>query len=165
VVVSLLVTHRRPSARRPYLIAGLILIGLAMAAQLGLHQPGATWVLLLPGGLLLLLGTKPAGPPVEAIVLDDFGVSDRSIDIGPIPWDQLVRAEVGWIRRFPVVALHLTDNAAWMARMPERHRKLVQLGAAELGLPPVFLYAVGLDVAPEEIVERINQRARGGPPK
>ncbi len=139
----------------------MALIGLALVMLLVLRQSAAMWVFLLPGGLLLLVGTRPAGLPVEAIVVDDFGLSDRTMDLGPIPWDQVIGAEVRHLRRFPVVALRLTDDAAWLSRMPERHRKLVALGADQLGLPPVFLYAVGLDHPPEAIVAAVNQRARG----
>ena len=73
----------------------------------------------------------------------------------------MIRADARQLRRFPVVALQLTDNDAWLARLPERHRKLVALGAAQLGLPPVFLYAVQLDVPVLQIVAAINERARG----
>lgn len=143
------------------LVGAAVLLLMAFVVLVLLHQPAAMWVFLLPGGLLLLLGTRPAVTPVEAIVVDDLGLSDRTMDVGPIPWDQVIGAEVRLIRRFPVVALQLTDEAAWLSRMPERHRKLVALGASELGVPPVFFYAVGLDHSPEEIVAAINQRARG----
>ena len=121
----------------------------------------AGWTVLLPGGLLVLFGARSAGSAVEAIVVDDIGLSDRTIDIGPNPWEQVIRADVRLIRRFPVVALQLTDNSAWLARMPESHRRLVMLGAAELGLPPVFFQAIRLDVPVDRIVTEINQRARG----
>ena len=159
--MSALVTHRVPASRRPALIAGVVLITIGLAMMLLAHETVAGWVFLLPGGLLVLLGTQPVGVPVEAIIVDDMGLSDRTLELGPIPWDQVIRADARQLRRFPVVALQLTDNDAWLARMPERHRKLVALGAAQLGLPPVFLYAVQLDVPVLQIVAAINERARG----
>lgn len=160
-MVNGLVTHRIPASRGPLRVAGVVLSGLGLLLVAMVRTSPVGWIFLLPGGLLLLVGMQPRRTATEAIVLDDLGLSDRTMDLGPIPWDEIVRAEVGQIKRFPVVALQLTRPDQWLARMPERHRKLVALGAAELGLPPVFLYAVALDHPAEEIVAAINQRARG----
>ncbi len=161
--MSALVARRVPGSRRPPLIAGVVLsaAGLGMIALLRGSLAG--WVFLLPGGLLLVTGMQAPGAPVEAIVIDDAGLSYHGMKVGPIPWDAIIRADVARVKHIPVVALQLTQPDAWLDRMPESHRKLVALGTAELGLPPVFLYAAGLDHSAEEIVAAINQRARGKP--
>ncbi|MEO8635039.1 MAG: hypothetical protein ABI587_07165 [Gemmatimonadales bacterium] len=159
--MSALVTHRVPGPRRPALIAGVVLIAIGLAMMLLANATLAGWIFLLPGGLLALIGTQPGGAPIEAIVVDDMGLSERIIGIGPIPWDQVVRVEAKQIRLMPVIGIYLTDSEVWLARMPVSHKRLVAIGATELGLPPVFFPAIRLDVPVERIVAEINQRARG----
>ena len=71
--MSALVTHRVPASRRPALIAGVVFLTIGLGMMLLAHETEAGWVFLLPGGLLVLLGTQPVGVPVEAIIVDDMG--------------------------------------------------------------------------------------------
>ncbi len=159
--MSSLVTHRVPGSRRTTLIGGVLLIFIGLALLLLVSATAAGWTFLLPGGLLVLLGARPAAAPLEAIVVDDMGLSERTMNVGPIPGDQVVRAELRQIRLMPVIGVELVSSDTWLARMPESHKRLVALGATELGLPPIFFPAAGLDIPADRIVAEINQRARG----
>jgi hypothetical protein len=137
---------------------GLTLAGVLLVSK-GKPVPG--WILLVLGGGLLYLATGPATRPRERIVMDEHGLSDLAAGLGPVPWADIVKAEVLNIGRAPLITVEVVNPAEWEAKAPKGLQGLRRLDP-ELVLPPVVLFAPRLTLSPEEIVRAINARARGG---
>ncbi|HWA56364.1 MAG TPA: hypothetical protein VG692_03870 [Gemmatimonadales bacterium] len=155
------VASHLPFHRLPWLVAASLLMagGLLLVAR-GVAVPG--WILLVTGGGLMVLTAGPAYQSRERIVLDDNGLTDLATKLGPIPWADIVRAEVMLVGKTPLVSVEVVNPAEWEARAPDSLRKL-RLLAPEMKLPPVLLFAPRLTLTPEEIVRQINSRAQGTP--
>jgi hypothetical protein len=157
--VTRVVARSRPLARGSWLFAGVALAVAGFAAIVA-HMMTPGWVALVLGGGLLLLGARPAAGLTDRIVVDDAGVSDLAMKVGPIPWADIVRAEARLVGSVPIIAIEVRNPEVWEQQLPDSLRRLRGF-AAELQLPPVLLYGQGLDPPPAEIVRLINERARG----
>ncbi len=155
-----LVASSLPLARTPWLIGGGVLSAAGIGVIAVARQPLPGWILLGLGGGLLLLTARPAYRARERIVLDDAGVTDLATSMGPIPWSDIVEAQVLNLAKTSLVTIRVVNPAAWEARLPEPVRRL-RLLAPDLNLPPVLLFTPRLTLSPEEIVGEINRRARG----
>ena len=153
------VTHGRPVSRGPWLVGAVSFVAAGLGA-VALRVPLVGWPALALGGVILFFATRPAGAPQERIVLDDTGVSDLALGVGPIPWSEVIKGELKPLSRLWVISLELTDPERWASKLPERQRNLNGF-AKELGLSPVLLAVSGLDLPPEEVLRLINDRARG----
>lgn len=154
-----IVTHSRPVSRGPWLVGAIGFMGAGLAA-ITQKVPLAGWPALLLGGVLLFFATRPQGGPGERIVLDDTGVTDVTFGVGPIPWDQVIRAELKPLVRMMVISLEVTEPERWVKQQPE-HLARFSAMARELGVSPVMLAVTGIDMDPAELVKLINDRARG----
>lgn len=154
-----IVTHSRPMSRGPWLVGAMsfLAVGLGAVAQ---QVPLVGWPLLALGGVILFFATRPAGLLKERIVLDDAGVSDQGLGIGPIPWHEIIRGELKPLMKIWVISLEVTDPERWVAQLPDNQRTLRNF-AKDLGLSPIMLAVSGLDLPPEEVLRLINDRARG----
>ncbi len=148
-------------SRGPWLVGAVsfLVVGIGAVAQ---RVPLVGWPLLLVGGVILFFATRPAGALKERIVLDDTGVSDPALGIGPIPWNEIIRGELRPLMKIWVISLELTDPDRWAKQLPENQRALRGF-AKELGLSPILLAVSGLDHPPEELLRLINDRARAVP--
>jgi hypothetical protein len=154
-----IVTRSRPVSRGPWLAGAVAFVVIGFAAIMQ-KVPLAGWPALLAGGVLLFFATRPEGGPDERIVLDDAGVTDVTFSVGPIPWDQIIRAELKPLVRMQVISLEVTDPERWIKQQPE-HLGRFSAMARELGVSPVMLAISGIDMDPAELVQLINDRARG----
>jgi len=156
------VARNLPFSRTPWLIGGAagLLGGVGLIL---IRHPVAGWAALLAGAALVWITARPAYTRRDRIVLDDNGVTDLATPIGPVPWSDIVRAELRPMSTTMLVLVEVTNPEFWEARLPQSLRRVRQL-AADLDLPPVVLLAPRLDVPAEEIVRLINQRARGRRP-
>ncbi len=147
--------------RMPFLLAGAVFaaVGLGMIAK-GLTGPGT--VPLVLGGILVLLGGRPAAEGEERLVLDDHGLTDLKLQVGPVPWTEIRGATVVPLgTHFTMIALDLTDPARYAEVKTLDAGRLRELAAKlDFTLPEVFLYGSGLAQSPQEVVEEINRRAR-----
>lgn len=134
-----------------------MVLGLGLIA---VRRPVPGWILLLAGAGLLLLTARPGYSTRERIVLDDSGVTDLATKTGPIPWTDIIEAQVMQLSNTSLVTVTVTNTEHWEARTPASVRRLRVL-APEMKLPPVILFTPRLDLTPEEIVREINSRARG----
>jgi hypothetical protein len=156
-----IVAHNRPGSRGPWLVGAISFQAAGLFAILT-HAPLIGWPGLLLGGGLLYYALRPATAPAERIVIEDAGVSDRAFGLGPIPWNEIIRAELKPLSRFHVISLEVTDPERWVKQLTVRQLQLSTM-ARELGISPVMLAASGLDRSPDELVRLINDRATGGP--
>lgn len=154
------VVKSQPYSRTPWLIAGGALSALGMALIIW-RLPLLGWVALLPGAGLLLVTARPGYSTRERIILDDSGVTDLATKLGPVPWTDIIRAEVRPLSNTSLVTLEVNNREHWESQAPQTLKRLRDL-APELNLPPVMLFTPRLEMTPEEIVRLINQRARGG---
>lgn len=147
-----------PFSRTPWLTGGaaLLLSGLALIL-IRLPVPG--WAALLVGAALLLLTARPGYTARDRIILDDNGVTDLATPIGPVPWSDIIRADVVAMGNSSMVTLEVANPESWEARLPESLRRLRQLAGGTL--PPVLLLTPRLDLPAEEIARLINEHARG----
>jgi hypothetical protein len=127
------------------------------------HHAVAGWVALLAGAALLWLTARPAYTTRDRIILDDDGVTDLATPIGPVPWSDIIQADVRTLSTSTLVAVEVTNPAYWEEKLPESLRRIHHL-AADLNLPPVMLLTPRLDMPAEEIVRLINERASGQRP-
>lgn len=152
----------RPVPRTPFLVAGLVamLVGGLLVLN-GLMGVGA--VPLLIGGLLVILGARPAIQETARILLEEQGVTDTSLKVGPIPWHEIRGAAVQQLgSSFTLVTLDVVDPARWERQTSEQLGRLRELSARlDFQLPAVFLAASRLDHTAEEIAREINARATG----
>lgn len=155
--MSRVVATHRPANRTPWLISavGLGLAGLLFITR-GTYAPG--WILLALGGVLLYLATGPAYRERERIVMDEHGLSDLAVKLGPVPWTDIIQAEVLMLGKTPLVTVDVRNPEEWEAKAPQGLANLRRL-APDLKLSPVMLFAPRLTLSPEEIVREINTRA------
>ncbi|MFN8653317.1 MAG: hypothetical protein U0133_15540 [Gemmatimonadales bacterium] len=135
---------------------GLGLAGLYLISR-GSYTPG--FILLLVGGLLLYLASGPAYQDRERIVMDDHGLTDLAVKLGPVPWTDIVGAEVMLVGKTPLVSVEVRNPEEWERKVPLGLAKLQRL-SPDLKLSPVMLFAPRLTLSPEEIVREINNRAQ-----
>lgn len=110
------------------------------------------------GGLLVYLTTGPDYRERERIVMDDHGLTDLAAKLGPVPWSDIIGAEVQMVGRTPLVSVQVRNPEEWERKAPPSLARLSSL-APELKLSPVMLFAPRLTLSPEEIVREINNRA------
>lgn len=159
--MSRIVATHLPANRMPWLIGavGLGLAGLLFISR-GTYTPG--WILLLVGGLLLYLSSGPAYRERERIVMDQHGLSDLAVKLGPVPWTDIIHAEVLMVGKTPLVTVEVRNPEEWERKAPPGLANLRRL-APDLKLSPVMLFAPRLTLSPEEIVREINNRALARP--
>lgn len=155
------VVHAAGVRRLPVVAIGAVLaaVGLGMIAR-GMTLPGA--VPLVLGGLLVLLGARPAAEGPERLVFDDVGLTDLKLQLGPVPWSEIRGATVVPLgTHFTMIGLDVTDPARFGAMKALDAGRLRELAAKlDFALPPVFLYASGLERDAAAVAEEINRRAR-----
>lgn len=135
---------------------GLGLAGLFLISR-DRYTPG--FILLVIGGLLLYLASGPAYQERERIVMDERGLSDLAVKLGPVPWTDVIHAEVLMVGATPLVTVEVRNPEEWERKAPPGLANLRRL-APDLKLSPVMLFAPRLTLSPEEIVREINQRAQ-----
>ncbi len=155
-----IVVKSLPYSRAPWLIAGgaLSVIGFVLIVW---RLPLFGWAALLPGAGLILMTARPGYTTRDRIILDDDGLTDLVTKLGPVPWTDIIKAELRPLQRTSLVTVDVNNREHWEAQAPAVLRNLREL-APELDLPPVVLFPPRLDRTPEELVRMINERARGG---
>ena len=128
--------------------AGLLLLDLPPLAGWGLAVLGSGWALLL---------VRALGEETERLVIDDSGIRDSMLPVGPIDWAEIRGASVQTIGSVSVVALEVRDSERFIRRLP-RARQFIARKALEAGLPALYLTLVGTDGDPQTIADTINRR-------
>jgi hypothetical protein len=152
--MSRIVLHTSPThLYRKLGVALLLLASGAVLLALGLARVAA-WILAVLGGGWAL------GEDTERLVIDDSGIRDSMLPVGPIDWSEIRGASVQTIGSVPVVALEVRDSEGLIRRLPPA-RQFIARKALEAGLPPLYLTLVGTDGDPRAIADLINQRVGG----
>jgi hypothetical protein len=155
--MSRIVLHTSP--KHLYRKLGVALLLLAAGAgllALGLSRVAAWSLALLGGGWALLL-VRALGEDTERLVIDDSGIRDTLLPVGPIDWSEIRAASVQTIGSVSVVALEVRDSERFIRRLPPA-RQFIARKAMEAGLPALYLTLVGTDGDPQAIADTINRR-------
>jgi hypothetical protein len=155
--MSRMVLHTSP--RHLYRKLGVALLLLAAgAALLALGSARlAGWSLAVLGGGWALLLVRALGEDTERLVIDDSGIRDSMLPVGPIDWSEIRAASVQTIGSVSVVALQVRDSERFIRRLPPA-RQFIARKALEAGLPALYLTLVGTDGDPKAIADLINRR-------
>ena len=124
-----------------------------LAVCLGLFAIGATllggervrwlgWSLVLLGGAYGLVMLRALGEETERLVIDDSGIRDSSLPVGPIGWEEVLGASIQEIGGVRVVALKVRDPERFIRRLPAS-RQFIARKALEADLPGLYLTLVG----------------------
>lgn len=110
-------------------------------------------------GIFAAYGIREGLRPGPRLTLDEHGVHDRTMGVGPIPWSDIAGAELCGIPQAPFVALHLREPAKYLGRAPMVPRLLSRLNAAS-GMTPFSVNLMGLKADPGTVTCTIRSRAR-----
>jgi hypothetical protein len=98
------------------------------------------------------------------IIIDDHGVFDRSLEVGVIPWEEILGADVREIANNRFISLDLRDPNVFLARLSPVRRRLVEANTG-LGFQPLNLNVGAVAIDPYVLAELIVKEAtrrRGG---
>jgi len=91
------------------------------------------------------------------VTIDELGVLDRRLGIGPIPWQDISSVSVTQIKRQRFIALWLRNEDDYLSRVPAWRRKLVQANRA-MGFSPFCIAFTGLTPGLDEAYARFRAR-------
>lgn len=91
------------------------------------------------------------------IILDEEGLFDKRLKVGVIRWSDIRRAVPYSLQGVEYVSLELHDMKSYEARRPLWLR-LLSKGQRLLGMTPISILAHGLDVDPETLLDKIEER-------
>jgi len=107
--------------------------------------------LALVGWLSQLLRRGPT------VTIDDRGVFDRRMGIGPILWRDIAFISIGQVRRERFMSLWLRNEDQYLSKAPRVKRGL-ELASRELGFSPFTLSFIGLTPGIDEAYALLRQR-------
>lgn len=155
-------------------VALLVFVAIAAGALMGGTSPSygafaiclamiAFWV----WGLLRVL--RRLRDPNAQVILDDEGVTDRTMPTPTFPWRSIVSARTMRTRQLgfaltTMVYLDLTDEQERLGRLSSKDRKLVAMNRS-LGYGTFFVNLTSLPMSAEDFFRAMNERrARQGLP-
>ena len=153
-----LYASRRHIYRKLALCLGILAAGIALLVVDRMRWLG--WGLGLFGGASALVMLRALGEDTERVVIDDSGIRDSLLPVGPIGWDEVRGASVQAIGSVQVIALDVRDPEHFIRRL-SASRQFLARKALEADLPSLYLTLVGTEADPTEIVEAIRQQLRG----
>lgn len=142
----------------------LACIGLAVA---GLCLPSGGRVGWLEGACALFFGGGALCFVFRAldrrpqVVLDDEGLFDRRLRVGPVPWERIEGAALVRVYGSAVLCLRV-DAVERLAPGRERRWRAASRAGRRLGLGDLCVGLDGLDARPEEVLRRVRARIGGG---
>jgi hypothetical protein len=138
---------------------GFVALGVLLLRK---DQPGAVWagwgniVFFGAGSVLFVWQIVDARPRV---VIDAFGVFDRTLGVGVIPWADIVDARLLFIRSIPFVCLELRDPDRWRLQLGLIRRALTR-GNEALGGTILNVNLSGVQADPHEVLAVIHAGIR-----
>lgn len=149
------------SSRLKYL--GLLMLSLGFVALgvllLRKGQPAAFWagwaniVFFGAGAVLFVRQIIDARPRV---VIDAFGVFDRTLGVGVIPWSALVDARLQFVGATPFICLELHESDGWRLPRGPITGALTRSNTA-LGCSVLNLNLGGLRADPSRVLAAVQQ--------
>ena len=102
-----------------------------------------------------------AGPQV---VINDEGIDDRRLKLGPIRWDDIRELSIGSVHGAKFLCIELVDRERYLSRLPAWKRRL---GAASeaLGFPPLTIGFSGLTPGLDEVWDYVRKRPPSTTPR
>ncbi|WP_394539830.1 hypothetical protein PRJ39_04295 [Lysobacter enzymogenes] len=113
---------------------------------------GGASIVFFGGGAVLfafqLLDRRPR------LVLDDEGLTDRTLGVGTIPWRDIAGAQLRTVRGHAFVCLQLRNPEQWSARLSARQRRLAALNQ-RMGYAMLNVNLSGVAADPQAVLKRI----------
>ncbi len=95
------------------------------------------------------------------IIMDEDGITDRSIGVGKILWSDINKAEIMQIRQNPFISLYVEETAApkYLKNLSLLKRFLVKTNKT-FGFAQFNINLIGIDGDFNEILDIINTRSK-----
>jgi hypothetical protein len=91
------------------------------------------------------------------VIIDEVGVLDRRLGIGPIPWQDISSVSITQVKRQRFISLWLRNEDDYLSRVPVWRRKLAQANQA-MGFSPFSIAFTGLTPGLDEAYTRLRAR-------
>jgi len=92
------------------------------------------------------------------IKIDGFGVEDRTLGVGIIPWSEIASAYRMDVQGHPFICLVLRDPKPWVEKVSWAKRAMMK-GNRALGCTEFNLNLSGIDAEPEQVYELVLKLA------
>jgi hypothetical protein len=111
-------------------------------------------VFLAWGLVILFLQFFRRGPTV---IIDDSGVLDRRLGVGPIPWSDITSVSITLVRDQRFISLWLRNEKQYLDRIPTWRRGARRL-SERMGYSPFALTFIGLTPGLDEAYALLRSR-------
>jgi len=121
------------------------------------YMPVTGWIAGIGIAIALVYRTIKGDSDEPVIILDEQGILDRRLKVGVIRWDDIRRIVPYSLQGVEYISLDLHDMKSYEARRPLWLRLLSQ-GQRLFGMSSVSIMANGLDIHPDTLVHKIQER-------
>lgn len=97
--------------------------------------------------------------PGARVVLDEYGIEDRTIGVGLIEWQDISGVSIGQVKGIVSINLHVKNEDEYLERLNPFRRYFAKLGV-RMGYSAITIGIQGLKITPEELVKMIEERRR-----
>jgi hypothetical protein len=91
------------------------------------------------------------------VVIDELGVFDRRMGVGPIPWEEIASVSAADVKRQRLISLWLRNEEPYLSRASAWRRRLAAANRA-LGFSPFCMSFTGLTPGFDEAYGRLKAR-------
>jgi hypothetical protein len=137
-----------------FVIAGLLIIVVEPSTKNVLV--GVASIVFFGGGAVVF--SRQLVDSRARFVLSDEGIMDSALNVGVIPWDNVVDATVQSLAGNSVIILRLRSMDAMLPRLSAIHRRLARRNKA-LGFAGLSVNVATIDTDPRELAELISKEA------
>lgn len=82
----------------------------------------AAWVAIVIGVLATRFGLQLMFRKGPTLIINEFGIEDKRLGVGQIPWAAVSSVSSYKVRSSPFIELWLSDESAYLSRMPRWKR-------------------------------------------
>jgi hypothetical protein len=123
------------------------------------YMPFYGWIVGVVIAISLIIRAIKGDSKDPVIIIDDQGILDKRLKVGVIRWTDIRHAVPTTLQGIEYISLDLHDMKLYESRRPLWLR-LLSKGQRAVGMSPVSILANGLDVDPEYLVDKIQERCR-----
>jgi hypothetical protein len=139
-------------------VAGGIFILVAARAderpRRGVPAAVAGWGAIVFFGGCAMVGVWQLVDSRPRLVIDEQGITDRTLRCGRIPWREIVDARVNVVHGQPFICLELRNEEPFLRKLSPAGRALLKANRA-LGFSALNINLGGLDADPHEVYELV----------
>ena len=121
------------------------------------YMPVYGWIMGIVIAVSLIIRAIKGDSKEPVIIIDEQGIFDKRLKVGVIRWIDIRRAVPTTLQGIEYISLDLHDMKSYEARRPVWLR-LLSRGMRVVGMSPVSIFANGLDVDAETLIDKIQER-------